>query len=154
VLKLVGTIRYASLRDTSPSTAGFQAFLKRCFQWRDYDQVLIDLTETDSIDSTNLGLLAQIARFTLAQWQRRPTLLSTREDINAILESVGFDQVFCIIHELPRQALPELENVPAVPTPEHEDRHTVLEAHRALMAISEKNQAMFKDVVEVLEKQD
>jgi anti-anti-sigma factor len=154
ILKLVGIIRYASLRDTSRSTASFQPFLKRCFQWRDFDHVLIDLTETESIDSTNLGLLAQTAQFTLARWNRKPAILSTREDINAILESVGFDQVFHIFHEAPTALPAPFEELPDQgPDGGATPARVVLNAHRALMAINDKNKAAFKDVVQLLEQE-
>jgi anti-anti-sigma regulatory factor len=152
ILKLTGIIRYASLRDTSRSTASFQAFLKCCFQRRDFDHVLIDLTETESIDSTNLGLLAQVAQFTLAEWNCRPTILSTRDDINVILESVGFEEVFQILHEVPPLGEAPLDRLPDTPACDS-PVCIVLDAHRALMAISDKNKVAYKDVVEVLEEQ-
>jgi anti-anti-sigma factor len=93
VFKFVGEIRY-TMGDSYRVSASLDAFLDDLFESKDFENILIDLTETDSIDSTNLGLLAKIAQFTERHYGRKPTIISTNEDINAILDSVGFDQVF------------------------------------------------------------
>jgi anti-anti-sigma factor len=153
IIKLAGIIRYASLRDTSRSTASFQSFLKCCFQRADFQHVLIDLTETESIDSTNLGLLAQTAQFTLSRFNRKPIIFSTQPDINIILESVGFDQVFEILHQMPPADQPSLDELPAAIDSTGDPSRVVLNAHLALMAVSDKNKTVFRDVVELLQEQ-
>ena len=55
VLRFIGDIRYT----LSPS---IDRFLKEIFSGSPPAGFVIDLTETDSIDSTNLGLLARIAK--------------------------------------------------------------------------------------------
>jgi len=150
VLKFVGEIRY-TMGDSYRVSTALDAFLDRIFKAKDFDSILIDLTEAESIDSTNLGLLAKIARFSDQHLGKKATIVSTNEDINAILDSVGFDQVFLVVHESAGEG-GEMEAVPEAPKPEKELAAMMLEAHRALMALSAENAEMFKNVVELLRK--
>ena len=89
VLRFIGSIRYT----LSPS---IERFLDKLFDAGQPSGLVIDLTETDSIDSTNLGLLVGIARRMQAPEPRRVTIVSNREDINAILLSMALDEVFLL----------------------------------------------------------
>lgn len=144
ILRFVGDIRYT----LSPS---IDRFLKEIFSGSPPAGFVIDLTETDSIDSTNLGLLARIAKSMKSLNGSRVSILSDRADINSVLTSMAFDEVFDIVthtsletgaeKELARQSADKVTLT-----------HTVLEAHRALMELSEHNEEMFRDVVTKLEK--
>ncbi|MGI9321854.1 MAG: STAS domain-containing protein, partial [Thiogranum sp.] len=90
VLRFVGDIRYTM----SPS---IDRFLKEIFSGPSPAGFIIDLTETDSIDSTNLGLLARIAKSMKGLNDSRVTILSDHADINSVLTSMAFDEVFDII---------------------------------------------------------
>ena len=48
--------------------------------------ILIDLTQTDYIDSTALGMIAKTASFLQMHNQRKPIILSTNPDITRLLE--------------------------------------------------------------------
>jgi anti-anti-sigma factor len=150
VLKFVGEIRY-TMGDSYRISASLDSFLDKLFRDQDFKNVLIDLTETESIDSTNLGLLARIARYSLDTLDSRPTIISTNEDINAILDSVGFDRIFTIIHD-PEHPEVELQQMPEVEEPDRELAQMLLEAHKNLTALNERNRDMFKNVVELLER--
>ena len=143
VLRFVGDIRYT----LSPS---INRFLKEIFSVGPPAGFVIDLTETDSIDSTNLGLLARIAQAMKNRNGPRVTILSDRADINAVLTSMAFDDVFDIVSHTSLQAEAGKELAQ-----ESADKETlsriVLEAHRALMELSEHNEEMFRDVVTTLE---
>jgi hypothetical protein len=58
---------------------------------------VIDLTETRSIDSTTLGLLAKLSILSRQKVGLLPTVVTTHEDITRLLQSMGFDQVFNIV---------------------------------------------------------
>ncbi|MCD6288219.1 MAG: STAS domain-containing protein [Candidatus Hydrogenedentes bacterium] len=150
VLKLVGEIRY-TVKGSYRVSVSFDAFLDKLFEERDFKNVLIDLTETTGIDSTNIGLLAKIARFTMDNFGQKPTIISTNDDINRILDSVGFDQVFVILHE-PHNFDQELEELPEMTVPDKELARLILDAHKALIELNEKNKNMFKNVVDVMEQ--
>ena len=144
VLRFVGDIRYTM----SPS---IDRFLREIFSGPSPAGFIIDLTETDSIDSTNLGLLARIAKSMQSLDGPRVTILSDRADINSVLTSMAFDEVFDIVTHAPLEAGAEKELLRQSTDKETLSR-TVLEAHRALIELSECNEEMFRDVVTTLEK--
>jgi anti-anti-sigma factor len=80
-LKFTGHITYT----TSPD---LDRFLVGLFGKPDFLNILVDLSETSGIDSTNLGLLARIARFTLDQLGKKTVVVSTRPDINRVLDTM------------------------------------------------------------------
>lgn len=143
ILKLVGDVRY-----TMGCALG--DFLDGLFAQVDYDDIIVDLTEAHSIDSTSLGLLAKIANFNRQHFAHPTTLLSTNPDVNQVLENLGFYEIFNIrdTGENISAALRQL----AIPEPCSKDALTriVYEAHRALSDLNPRNQDAFQSVVEKL----
>lgn len=112
--------------------------------------VLIDLTATEAIDSTALGLLARIAVFLQERELGRPVLLCIDPDIERILMSMGFNQVFRILHT--KAVLnSNLDDVPSDDLSEDAVTRRVIEAHRTLMSLNEANQHTFRSLVDALE---
>ncbi|MBL4794050.1 MAG: STAS domain-containing protein [Pseudomonadales bacterium] len=148
VIQLCGDVRV-------PMCSTLDHFLDDMFQDPVLSSVLIDLCEADGVDSTTLGLLAKISVSSQAKFHQLPTIISTRPDISRILESMGFESVFNIVHERPdTSAHGEAVCVNEVPSWESSDKEVsckVLEAHRTLMQLNEKNKDTFKNVVEALE---
>jgi anti-anti-sigma factor len=144
VLRYIGDIRYT----LSPS---IDRFLDEVFAGPKPAGFVIDLTETDSIDSTNLGLLARIALRMQALGAPQVTLLSNRADINSILTSMALDEVFDIVAESGPVTGPS-EELPQVDVDKKVLARTLIDAHRALMELSERNREMFRDVVAHMEK--
>lgn len=145
VIRFVGDIRYTL-------SAALDAFLDELFAEPDLQRIIVDLRDATSIDSTNLGLLAKIAGFVRERFGTKPALVSTRDDINRILESVGFSEVFERVANCPDTA-GRAGDVSAVEVSEEATGRTVLEAHRILCALNERNLEMFRDVVEGLESE-
>jgi len=157
VLKLVGGLSYAESGD-------LDSFIEKLFENSPAPDVIVDLSETKSIDSTNLGLLAKIARESLDQKQRKTILISPKPDINRVLKSVGFDGVFDIVRssETPNGANAvnavnaangEMDKIPHRDISDQELANTLLKVHRTLMELNETNRAVFKNVVRFLEKE-
>jgi anti-anti-sigma factor len=144
VLRFIGDIRY----NLSPSV---ERFLEGVYAGPLPAGFVIDLSETDSIDSTNLGLLVQIARWMQVHNAPRVTIVSVRDEINDLLTSMAFDEVFDIVTRTSVEAGKQRE-LPPGNTDKATLARTMLEAHRALMELSESNQEMFHDVVTALEK--
>jgi anti-anti-sigma factor len=144
VLRYIGDIRYI----LSPS---IERFLEEVFSGPGPAGFVIDLTETDSIDSTNLGLLARIAMRMQVLGAPRVTLVSNRADINSVLTSMALDEVFDIVDDtgLVANATQEL---PQEDAGKETLARTLIDAHRALMELSEHNREMFRDVLASLEK--
>ncbi|HOG63961.1 MAG TPA: STAS domain-containing protein [Spirochaetota bacterium] len=145
IIKLSGSLTYSSSGD-------LDAFISRIFAERNFSNILIDLSETDSLDSTNLGLLAKIGRYTLDTFQRKTSMISPRDDINRVLRSMGFDSVFTIITE-PEHFSGTLSSIPHTEQSERETAQTILDAHRTLMEMNDANRSVFKNVVKFLEKE-
>lgn len=115
--------------------------------------VVIDLSETDVIDSTTLGLLAKIALAAKKQSGCVPSLISTHDDITRIIYSMGFDSIF-IIAGKPLSSEQHLEEIPFLKASEQQVRDKVLEAHKILMGMNSRNQEEFKNVVQALEYEE
>jgi anti-anti-sigma factor len=146
VLRFIGDIRYT----LSPS---IDRYLEEIFTGHKPAGFVIDLTEADSIDSTNLGLLARLATRMQRLDARRVTIVSNRADINSVLTSMALDEVFDIIEDT-RLETGAAQEVPQINTDRETLARTLIDAHRALMDINEHNRAMFRDVVTALEKNE
>ena len=144
VLRFIGDIRYT----LSPS---IDRFLEEIFASSKPAGFVIDLTETDSIDSTNLGLLARLATRMQRFDAQRVTIVSNRADINSVLNSMALDEVFDIVENTCLET-DATQEVPQKDTDRKTLAHTLIEAHRALMDLNERNREMFRDVVASLEK--
>lgn len=114
--------------------------------------VMIDLTETDSIDSTALGLLAKIAVALRELNLGKPIILCLSSDINRILASMGFDEVFRIL-QTTAALRDRLDELPDEVLSEAEVTQCVIDAHRTLMGLSESNQQTFRSLVDALESE-
>jgi len=140
------------LADTRGICLGMEKLLDRLFDEPDFDHIVIDLSEMESIDSTHLGVLARIARFSQSQFSRRPVIISNSDHILEILESVGFDSIFHIASDLEGTAVEGIE-IEELDGDHLRLLRVVLETHRELMRLSRKNQELFKTVEEVTESQ-
>jgi anti-anti-sigma factor len=146
VLRFVGDIRYT----LSPS---IDRFLEAIFSGSTPAGFVVDLTETDSIDSTNLGLLARLATRMQRLDGRRITVVSNRPDINSVLNSMALDEVFDIIEDNTLET-GAAEQIPLQNTDREALTRTLIDAHRALMDLNEHNREMFRDVVDALKTKD
>jgi len=144
VLRFIGDIRYTL-------SHSIMRYLEGIFGAAEPAGFIIDLTETDSIDSTNLGLLVRLAQRMEALNGRRITIVSNRPDINSVLGSMALDEVFDIVEDRRLEAGAG-ENIPHASTDKEGMAHTLIDAHHALMDLSEHNKALFSDVVASLEK--
>lgn len=113
---------------------------------------IFDLSPAEYLDSTNLGVVARIAELARTRDQARVVILSTNEDITDVLRSMGFDQTFEVVTEVPQQAAAgaEAEIEGGISSP-GEIGHTMLDAHRMLMTLSEAARVEFEDVAAQLE---
>jgi anti-anti-sigma factor len=143
VLKLVGDIR-------APICATLDSFIESMFCDVKLRSILVDLSETLLIDSTALGLIAKIAVHTRKRFQEKPVIISTRPDITRILDSMGLEQVFDIVQE-GSVISSAMNEVPIEQCVENSACQKVLEAHRVLMSLNEKNHETFQEVVAALE---
>ena len=142
ILKLVGEVRY-----TMGCALG--DFLEALFHSADCSQIVVDLTEAASIDSTSLGLLAKIANFNLQHCAHKTTLLSTNPDINQVLDSMGFYAIF-EISDSGEAITSALEQLDIRPPHQDELKRVIYEAHQTLSELNPRNRETFQGVMDAL----
>ncbi len=142
ILKLVGDIRY-----TMGCALG--DFLDGLFARVDYDDIVVDMTQTHSIDSTSLGLLARIANFSRNRFAHKTTLLSTNPDVNQVLDTLGFYDIFDV-RDTGATISATLQRLSAADPCKDELTRIVFEAHRTLSELNPRNQETFRNVIESL----
>lgn len=144
ILKFLGEVRLTLC-------SALDVTIEKLFCERSFVQIIIDLTETRSIDSTTLGLLAKLSILSQRKTGRLPTLVNTNADISRLLQSMGFEDIFNIVNA-PLPCPDCLDDLPPQDEPEDKVRGRVLEAHRILMDLNEHNRRAFKDLVNALEQ--
>ncbi|MCL7463357.1 anti-sigma factor antagonist RssC [Pseudomonas sp. NW5] len=144
VLKFVGEVRLTLC-------SALDATIESIFAAEHFVAIVIDLTQATNIDSTTLGLLAKLSILSRQKSGLLPTLVTTNPDIDRLLESMGFEQVFNIVGS-PVRCPDCLCDLPPQDANESTVRHTVLEAHRILMDLNERNREAFRDLVTALER--
>ena len=117
----------------------------------DFVSVWVDVTEADGLDSTTLGMLAQLAIQTRERFHFRPAIFSINPSIDRLLDTMGFDQLFERRNECCNTDA-SIKEIPAVACEEGEVAKQVLAAHRTLMSISDENAGAFRDLVTTLER--
>lgn len=117
------------------------------------DGVVVDLSDTTGIDSTALGLLAKMAIQLRNRFNVTPTIYSPASDITRILYSMSFDRIFNIMEARGQAEVRYLELLQQQES-ESTVREKVLDAHLALMTLSEENRLEFQDLVQTLKQQN
>jgi anti-anti-sigma factor len=136
------------LHTLAPALDGF---LKHLSQTPNSHSYLLDLTETRSIDSTMLGLLARIAKLAREQHAPTPTLVCPNEDIIDLLVGIGFDEVFSLTAG-DGNLFVDGQEVPRAQMDSQALARTMLEAHQELIALKEENHLLFEDLIELLRR--
>ena len=144
VLKLEGDVRLTMC-------TALDHYFQSMFAEPGFVSVWVDVTEADGLDSTTLGMLAQLAIQTKERFDFRPAIFSTNPSIDRLLDTMGFDQLFERRSECCNTDS-AIQELPAVPCEAGEVKRQVLEAHRTLMSMSDDNADAFKDLVSTLER--
>ena len=150
---------------------GIQRFVDHLIDAGSIKGMVFDLTCAQSLDSTNLGLLARVNERLLGAGAANSVIISGNEDIDVVLHSMGFDQTFdlqtldlqtsnLVPSGEPRVGAPSAAVASEVSTepittdaPSANDlRQTMLEAHRALVRLSDAGRLEFEPVVQTLER--
>lgn len=115
----------------------------------DITEFIVDLSAATYIDSTNLGILAQINTLSRSRNKLKPTLITTNRNVTDILRNVGFFSLFAVIDNVEYvesgfKDLPKAQGDASL-------GEVMLKAHKILSEINQENAAEFKDVIEFLE---
>jgi len=144
VLRYIGDIRH-------PLAPAVSAFIDSLVERMNGGHLVVDLSEAEAIDSTNLGEIARIAELLERRGRRRAAIISTRAPINEVLYSMAFDEMFDVCTE--PAPLSGGEPIPAVRATPEASLQIILAAHRRLMGMSESNRQKFCEVVALIEEQ-
>jgi anti-anti-sigma factor len=115
--------------------------------------LIFDLTEAENLDSTNLGLLARLAERVRTAGGGKSVIVSTSDNINCVLRSMCFDQIFDIVTDPAEFSAEGTDEIEAAPQSQEELLNTMLDAHRTLVTLSEADRLQFQDVVACLESE-
>jgi anti-anti-sigma regulatory factor len=146
VLKFIGEVRLT----LGPTISTFLEKLESCDH---FQSMIIDLSETETIDSTALGLIVKIGICTREYFDSEASIVSPREDITRILCSMAMEQVCVVTSDDVATKASGLQELPTEITSEEVLRDQVLDAHKTLMALGDQNFDKFQDLVEVLENE-
>ncbi len=144
VIKMLGDVRLTLC-------ISFDQFIDSMFSQEHFAEVLFDLSDAQAIDSTTLGLMAKIAILGRERHGITPVVLSTNPDIDTLLKTMGFHEIFQIVRHLETPVEP-VEALPAQEVSEQQVKEKVIEAHRVLMDLNESNRQTFRNLVKMLEK--
>lgn len=144
ILKFEGDIRF---NICSP----MDKFIHLVMKDDNLEEIFVDASLATGIDSTALGVLAEIAIKAEEKLHKKPFLFVTEGAIEQIIHSVNFDKIFTVVeHRL--DIVPKLTELSPSQESESALGKRVLQAHKTLMAINVQNRDKFKDVVEALER--
>jgi anti-anti-sigma factor len=144
-------LRYFGRIDYTVAPA-IDQFVQSLFQDGGVRPFLFDLREAQLVDSTNLGLFARIADRVRRAEGGKSVIVSSQDDINDVLASMGFGEIFDLRRELPYTPRGECEDLVTGDPPSHgELLRTMLDAHRTLVSLNERDRQRFQDVVSMLE---
>lgn len=144
-IKLSGELKYTEC-------GNFSSFINKLEKDKDFEDILVDISKAKYLDSTNLGLLAKISQLVIEKSNHRLTVITMNPDVTELLRNIGFDDI-CLMVEEPTNINSSLMNIMGVDESEESMAKIMLEAHRRLMNMNEKNKQEFKNVVELMEKQ-
>ncbi len=114
-------------------------------------EIIIDFKECNYMDSTMLGFIAKIAIKLKKAWNKHIYEINASNMVKTSLKSTG---VFDLLKHLDEQQ-DNLE-LKEVEVKDFEDKNEkakhILDTHKILMSLSDENAKIFKNVVELLEK--
>jgi len=142
ILKFVGDVRVLM-------GAALDAYFSSLYIKPILEKMIVDLTETQGIDSTALGLLAKMAIQLRNRFNVSPTIISTNSDITRILTSMSFDLI-CEIVEQPLNKDGKFDELCQLDENEDSLKQKVIEAHQTLMTLSDENRIEFQELVSAL----
>lgn len=141
-IKFIGVIRYSQC-------AGLESHIEHLFSNIDFSEIIIDLEQTEMLDSTALGLLAKISIEYKKVSEQKIIIFMKQGELAHILKRVCFDQVFNIVNRS-SQTDSSYKELPPLAQSEQEVLNSVIKAHKSLAEISPDNEHYFTDITKAL----
>jgi anti-sigma B factor antagonist len=118
-------------------------------------EFVIDLSECELMDSTFMGTLAGLALHLRELGEGRLQVVQANERNAGLLRNLGLDQIFTVralndpdCPDLP----PDIVSTPETTLSQPAAPQEMLEAHEALIAADQANASRFRDVVDLLQR--
>ncbi len=132
--------------------ATLNTYIELLFTAPQIKSVVIDLRQASAVDSTTLGLLAKLAIYVNKNANLKPLMIVEDPSMIRLLESMGLDEIFVFCRDLP--AKPEnLKELPLTAVDTEDAKARVIEAHRMLISLNNRNMKAFSDLVKRLEEE-
>ncbi len=133
--------------------ASLNHYVESIFGDQNVKSVLVDLLETQGVDSTTLGLLTKLALLSQRHYGIVPLIFCDDPGILKTLESMSLDELFTVIREAPpgSDKAGPLDELICDKSDEAEARRSVLEAHRLLVEVNPQCEPEFIDLIRYLE---
>lgn len=151
VFKLVGDVRQSTMGGIGKSSA-FYDFIHELCKDGNVDCAVFDCRDATGIDSTYLGLMAQVAVHIIETHAHKPVLVSTRQKITELLHGMGFDALFLIVSDI-NHDYACLKDFPEGGQEHTDSMRVILQAHKTLASMNEQNRQEFQNVINILEQQ-
>jgi anti-anti-sigma factor len=130
---------------------GIQNFVDHLIDDERVSGLVFDLSCASSLDSTNLGLMARVNERLVSKGAANSVIISGNEDIDVVLRSMGFDRTFELLPSDGHACAPDVEAIETPSPSSVELKRTMLDAHQALVRMSEAGRKEFEAVVACLE---
>lgn len=130
---------------------GIQNFVDHLIDDQRVSGLVFDLSCASSLDSTNLGLMARVNERLVSKGAANSVIISGNEDIDVVLRSMGFDRTFELLPADGHACAPDVEAIETPSPSSVELKRTMLDAHQALVRMSEAGRKEFEAVVACLE---
>lgn len=142
-LKFVGIVRYSHC-------SGLENHINKLFELKNFNEIVIDLTEADILDSTALGLLARVSIEFKKHSDFQPVIFVQQGELANILKRVCFDQVFTILFNNKKSQEFEYIQLESRTDSEKNMLKRVISAHRSLAELDKKNIQLFRDITQAI----
>jgi anti-anti-sigma factor len=142
-LRLVGDVRYSNSRN-------LDSFVANLLLEEELDSILVDLNETNYIDSTNLGLLARMALFMSSQKGRMLTLLCESTTVLETLTSMGFDKISALLTRNQQDEI-KFRPIPSISENKIDLCQRLILNHKALIELDSSNAPTFQPIIDKME---
>lgn len=116
--------------------------------------LVLDLTGTEHMDSTILGVLARLAVRMTSEGRDRPVVVTREGEVREILNYLGFDDILEMTDNPAETCRSDVQLLLAETSNPAIMKRTALDAHRMLMELQEENRGLFDQLVELLEQED
>ncbi len=144
IFKIIGYLRFNT-------SSGLAAKVETLNLNNEVSEIVIDMTETVFVDSTVLGLIAQLTKHPVT-----PIIIYKNETIYNMLRHLGFHKIFVLSKQDSASGMnSEFEELTCTASDSKDSLRKRLEnAHKLLYEINEQNKIEFGGVVNCLKKND